>query len=139
MYPAIYLIASLFAVINRVQNAADPDHPVFALYLLQSLFSPMQGIRWQVAVLRGSKSIVDLLISPSFVHHSGFINAVAYAFAGDFWRSCNRQDIARVRLLMTGQMTEYATSRRLEMSFIYFTPGLGAPSEAQHHQGAAHC
>lgn len=33
-YPAVLIAAWTFATINRIQNAIDPDHPVFGLFLL---------------------------------------------------------------------------------------------------------
>ncbi|EDQ87578.1 uncharacterized protein MONBRDRAFT_33227 [Monosiga brevicollis MX1] len=43
IYPAVYLLLSIFAIVNRVQNAVDTSHPIFVLYLMQSVTSPMQG------------------------------------------------------------------------------------------------
>ncbi|CAM9810808.1 unnamed protein product, partial [Hapterophycus canaliculatus] len=33
-YPAVLIAAWTFATINRIQNAVDPDNPIFALFLL---------------------------------------------------------------------------------------------------------
>lgn len=33
-YPAVLIVSWTFATINRVQNAAHPDHPIFGLFLL---------------------------------------------------------------------------------------------------------
>ena len=38
-----YLLISFFPLINRIQNASSPDEPVFALYLIHSIMSPLQG------------------------------------------------------------------------------------------------
>jgi hypothetical protein len=43
-YPVLYLLVSLCPLINRIQNAANPDHPVYELYLLQAVFAPAQGL-----------------------------------------------------------------------------------------------
>ncbi|XP_053403699.1 uncharacterized protein LOC123556016 isoform X1 [Mercenaria mercenaria] len=42
-YPFVYLATSLFPLINRIQNAVNSGHPVFALVLLASISSPSQG------------------------------------------------------------------------------------------------
>uniref|UniRef100_K1PUK6 G protein-coupled receptor GPR1/2/3 C-terminal domain-containing protein n=1 Tax=Magallana gigas TaxID=29159 RepID=K1PUK6_MAGGI len=42
-YPFIYLAASIFPLINRIQNAAAPDDPVFALVILAALTAPLHG------------------------------------------------------------------------------------------------
>lgn len=42
-YPLVYLVLEIAPVLNRLQNAADPTDPVFALYLMQSLSSPLVG------------------------------------------------------------------------------------------------
>ncbi|XP_072032445.1 uncharacterized protein [Amphiura filiformis] len=42
-YPCIYLVLSIFALINRIQNAVAPDDPIFALVILQAITSPMVG------------------------------------------------------------------------------------------------
>lgn len=33
-YPVVLVASWTFATINRIQNAVNPDHPVFALFLL---------------------------------------------------------------------------------------------------------
>lgn len=33
-YPAVLIASWTFATINRIQNAAHPDHPIFGLFLL---------------------------------------------------------------------------------------------------------
>ncbi|XP_059175010.1 uncharacterized protein LOC131955075 isoform X2 [Physella acuta] len=43
VYPFIYLAVSLFPLINRVQNAIEPDYHIFVLVLLSSIFSPLHG------------------------------------------------------------------------------------------------
>ncbi|XP_071798279.1 cyclic AMP receptor-like protein A isoform X1 [Asterias amurensis] len=43
-YPFIYLALSVFPLINRIQNAAKPGQPVFALVILHALTSPLQGL-----------------------------------------------------------------------------------------------
>ena len=43
LYLLAFICTKLFSVINRVQNIADNDNPIFALYLLQALFEPFTG------------------------------------------------------------------------------------------------
>ena len=43
LYPVVYLLVSLFPVINRVQNAIKPDDPVFVLFVLQACTDPLFG------------------------------------------------------------------------------------------------
>ncbi|XP_052783823.1 cyclic AMP receptor-like protein A isoform X2 [Mya arenaria] len=43
LYPFVYLAISIFPIINRIQNAVDAEHPVFALMILQAIFGPSQG------------------------------------------------------------------------------------------------
>ncbi len=33
-----------WALVNRCQNVTSPNHPLFGLYLLHALFSPLQGL-----------------------------------------------------------------------------------------------
>lgn len=42
-YPFVYLAATFFPLINRIQNATDVNHPVFALVLLASISAPLHG------------------------------------------------------------------------------------------------
>ncbi|XP_005100358.1 cyclic AMP receptor-like protein A [Aplysia californica] len=42
-YPFVYLAVSVFSLINRIQNAISPDYHVFALVLLATMTSPLQG------------------------------------------------------------------------------------------------
>eukprot|EP00911_Craspedida_sp_UC1_P000204 UC1_evm1s154 len=66
-YPLVYLLCSIFGLVNRIQNAASPGTPIFALYLLHSLTAPMQGL----------------------------LNALVYATSGGFWRQCTPSGIKR--------------------------------------------
>ncbi|CAM9124871.1 unnamed protein product [Scytosiphon promiscuus] len=43
-YPAVLIAAWTFATINRIQNAVDPDNPIFGLFLLHTSFVRFQGI-----------------------------------------------------------------------------------------------
>ncbi|XP_052218131.1 cyclic AMP receptor-like protein A [Dreissena polymorpha] len=43
LYPFVYLAISIFPIINRIQNAVDVHNPVYALMILQAIFSPSQG------------------------------------------------------------------------------------------------
>ncbi|CAM9883270.1 unnamed protein product [Ectocarpus sp. 6 AP-2014] len=42
-YPAVLIASWTFATINRIQNAVDPDHPVFGLFLLHTSLVAFQG------------------------------------------------------------------------------------------------
>eukprot|EP01136_Pigoraptor_vietnamica_P042257 Opistho-1_new@16202 len=42
-YPLIFLASAVPGLINRIQNAADPNHRYFGLVLLQATFSPLFG------------------------------------------------------------------------------------------------
>ncbi|XP_071511766.1 cyclic AMP receptor-like protein A [Diadema antillarum] len=42
-YPFIYLVLSIFPLINRIQNAVSPNNPIFALYLLHAMSDPLVG------------------------------------------------------------------------------------------------
>ncbi|CAN0539700.1 unnamed protein product, partial [Ectocarpus sp. 8 AP-2014] len=42
-YPAVLIASWTFATINRIQNAIDPDHPVFGLFLLHTSLVAFQG------------------------------------------------------------------------------------------------
>lgn len=39
-YPIVLITAWTFATINRIQNAVDPDNPIFGLFLLHVSCSP---------------------------------------------------------------------------------------------------
>ncbi|XP_071951895.1 uncharacterized protein [Antedon mediterranea] len=43
-YPFIYLILSIFPLINRIQNAVNPGEAVFGLVLMHAICSPLQGV-----------------------------------------------------------------------------------------------
>ena len=42
-YPFGYLILNTFPLINRVQGTISPNNPVYALWILHAIFSPLQG------------------------------------------------------------------------------------------------
>ena len=42
-YPIVYLIINLFPLANRITYVIGDDHPVFVLWLLHALISPLQG------------------------------------------------------------------------------------------------
>ena len=41
-YPIVYLLVSIFTLINRIQNSISTD-PMYALVILHALFSPLQS------------------------------------------------------------------------------------------------
>ncbi|PVD18342.1 hypothetical protein C0Q70_20891 [Pomacea canaliculata] len=43
LYPFVYLIVSIFPLINRIQNAFAPHNHVFALVVLACLSAPLHG------------------------------------------------------------------------------------------------
>eukprot|EP00903_Cladosiphon_okamuranus_P010963 g10354.t1 len=43
-YPVVLVASWTFATINRIQNAVNPDHPVFGLFLLHTSLVAFQGI-----------------------------------------------------------------------------------------------
>ncbi|XP_028848235.1 cyclic AMP receptor-like protein A [Denticeps clupeoides] len=43
-YPSVYLLVSLFPLINRLHNAVYPGSPVFSLTLLHVLSAPLHGL-----------------------------------------------------------------------------------------------
>lgn len=43
-YALVFAVVFGFQLLNRIQNFAAPDNPSFVLYLLQSLFGPLQGL-----------------------------------------------------------------------------------------------
>eukprot|EP00040_Diaphanoeca_grandis_P011126 m.56950 g.56950 ORF g.56950 m.56950 type:complete len:356 (-) comp22321_c0_seq1:17-1084(-) len=43
-YPLLYLFVSIFPMINRIQNAIEPNNPIVGLYVLQAIFAPAQGL-----------------------------------------------------------------------------------------------
>ncbi|XP_062313640.1 si:dkey-100n23.5 [Osmerus eperlanus] len=43
-YPSVYLLVSLFPLINRLHNAVYPQEPLFPLTLLHVLFAPLHGL-----------------------------------------------------------------------------------------------
>ena len=42
-YPAVLIVSWTFATINRIQNAAHPDNPIFGLFLLHVSDSARRG------------------------------------------------------------------------------------------------
>jgi len=43
LYMFVFILVRLWSVANRLQNWLNPDDPRFELYLLHSIFSPLQG------------------------------------------------------------------------------------------------
>lgn len=43
-YPSVYLLVSLFPLLNRLHNAVYPEQPVFSLTLLHVLSAPLHGL-----------------------------------------------------------------------------------------------
>ena len=58
MYILVFIFIRIWAVINRFQNLVNPDSPVFVLYLLHSIFSPLQGF-CNAFVYGFNKALVD--------------------------------------------------------------------------------
>lgn len=77
LYPFVYLCVSIFPFVNRVQNWANPGQPIYWLYIVHSLCSPMQG----------------------------FLNALIYASNTDkgFWNQCNVANFKRTFTLGKGR------------------------------------
>ncbi|XP_065185677.1 cyclic AMP receptor-like protein A isoform X2 [Sycon ciliatum] len=48
-YPVIYLVLSIFPLVNRIQNAVSNDQAIFALWVLHAISSPLQGFFNSVA------------------------------------------------------------------------------------------
>mmetsp|Transcript_25529 Transcript_25529/g.82260 ORF Transcript_25529/g.82260 Transcript_25529/m.82260 type:complete len:319 (-) Transcript_25529:52-1008(-) len=44
LYILVFFMVKVFSVINRLQNAVDPNNPVLFLYIMQSFFEPLQGL-----------------------------------------------------------------------------------------------
>eukprot|EP01106_Pelomyxa_sp_JSP_P002517 TRINITY_DN13814_c0_g1_i1.p1 TRINITY_DN13814_c0_g1~~TRINITY_DN13814_c0_g1_i1.p1 ORF type:complete len:198 (+),score=60.24 TRINITY_DN13814_c0_g1_i1:292-885(+) len=44
VYPIIFVLVWIFPITNRIQNWANPDHNIFALFLLQVLTAPAFGL-----------------------------------------------------------------------------------------------
>ena len=42
-YPLGFLVLNIFSLINRIQGAIDPNRPVYALWVLHAVFTPLQG------------------------------------------------------------------------------------------------
>eukprot|EP00036_Acanthoecidae_sp_10tr_P011425 CAMPEP_0182924956 /NCGR_PEP_ID=MMETSP0105_2-20130417/8050_1 /TAXON_ID=81532 ORGANISM="Acanthoeca-like sp., Strain 10tr" /NCGR_SAMPLE_ID=MMETSP0105_2 /ASSEMBLY_ACC=CAM_ASM_000205 /LENGTH=326 /DNA_ID=CAMNT_0025062781 /DNA_START=150 /DNA_END=1130 /DNA_ORIENTATION=+ len=85
-YPLVYTLCMLFPTMNRIQNAANPDDPIFALLLLHSISSPLQGL----------------------------INSFIYAYNTDasIWRQCTVAGIQRaLQLRQGGTVSEFNTLR----------------------------
>ncbi|MCI4378181.1 hypothetical protein PGIGA_G00212990 [Pangasianodon gigas] len=43
-YPSVYLLVSIFPLLNRLHNAVYPEEPVFSLTLLHVLSAPLHGL-----------------------------------------------------------------------------------------------
>lgn len=84
-YPLVYTVCMIFPTINRIQNAAHPDSPIFPLLLLHSISSPLQGL----------------------------INSVIYAYNTDAatWRQCTPAGIQRaIRFRKGGSGGEFPSA-----------------------------
>jgi len=44
LYMFVFILVRLWSFLNRLQNWMNPDNPRFELYLLHSIFSPLQGL-----------------------------------------------------------------------------------------------
>ena len=56
-YPVFYILLTLFALINRIQGAISPDHPILVLWLLQAISDPLQSGFVSVAYALDSETI----------------------------------------------------------------------------------
>ena len=43
-YPLYFLVINIFPIINRIQNAVRPDHPVFILYFFHAISTALLGL-----------------------------------------------------------------------------------------------
>ncbi|ORX48978.1 hypothetical protein BCR36DRAFT_328797 [Piromyces finnis] len=43
LYLLVLFLTWIWGTINRIQNIKSPDHPIFILYLLHGIFTPLQG------------------------------------------------------------------------------------------------
>ena len=87
-YPIVYTLCMIFPTVNRIQNAANPGDPVFALTLLHSISSPLQGL----------------------------INSVVYAYNTDAatWKQCTPAGISRaLRFRRGGAVGEFPVNEAL--------------------------
>eukprot|EP00940_MAST-03C_sp_MAST-3C-sp2_P002105 g2105.t1 len=58
LYLIAFVVTKIFSVINRIQNIADEENPIFALFLLQAIFEPFTGFA-NAAVYGGNKMVVN--------------------------------------------------------------------------------
>ncbi|KAI6656474.1 Cyclic AMP receptor-like protein A-like isoform X2 [Oopsacas minuta] len=69
-YPCVYLLLNLFPLVNRIQDAIVPKHPIFILALLQAVSSPLLGLCLALVFALDTQTIKELKWSNLKVHVS---------------------------------------------------------------------
>eukprot|EP00939_MAST-03C_sp_MAST-3C-sp1_P002490 g2490.t1 len=80
LYLLAFVATHFFSIINRLQNIIDPDKPIFLLYLLQSIFEPLNGL-WNAGVY-GMNHVVMTEYKKFFEKKGWFHGAYATESAG---------------------------------------------------------
>lgn len=60
LYPFAFLLLNIFPTINRIQNAIEPDNPIFALYLLHAFTSPLLGFGCTIIFVVNRETLSEL-------------------------------------------------------------------------------
>eukprot|EP00800_Vazella_pourtalesii_P010923 TRINITY_DN2652_c0_g3_i1.p1 TRINITY_DN2652_c0_g3~~TRINITY_DN2652_c0_g3_i1.p1 ORF type:complete len:334 (-),score=31.44 TRINITY_DN2652_c0_g3_i1:13-1014(-) len=60
LYPIFFLLVNIFPAVNRVQNAITPGHPVFPLYLLHAISTPLWGLGFIILFVVNKDTLREL-------------------------------------------------------------------------------
>ena len=60
LYPLFFLIINIFPISNRIQNAIEPKHPLFPLYLLHAMSTPLLGLGFTLLFVVNKDTLREL-------------------------------------------------------------------------------
>ena len=60
LYPIFFLIINIFPIVNRIQNVIEPKHPLFPLYLLHAMSTPLLGLGFTLLFVVNKDTLREL-------------------------------------------------------------------------------
>ncbi|KAI6659096.1 Cyclic AMP receptor-like protein A isoform X2 [Oopsacas minuta] len=60
LYPIFFLVINIFPIANRIQNVIVPNHPLFPLYLLHAISTPLLGLGFTMLFVVNKDTLRDL-------------------------------------------------------------------------------
>ncbi|MGH0131623.1 UNVERIFIED_CONTAM: hypothetical protein FKN15_047123 [Acipenser sinensis] len=132
-YPSVYLLVSLFPLINRLHNAFNPLQPVFSLTLLHVISAPLHGLA-NAFVFGLDKdtwgqlsftSMQDPRVSASTLLHvisaplHGLANAFVFGLDKDTWGQLN---FTSIQLAMHSRLCDRTLIKEYRTGAVRYVP-----------------